>query len=162
MDNISTSGYVIKVFGNVIDWKSRKQRTVTKASTYAEYVALSVAVDEVKFVVELMKNCNIKVSDPVKIFGDNTGAINIANYGNFTKNSKHIEIHYHYVHESVKQNETVLIKIDSKYNIADIFTKALCKDKFENFRKLFNIILYAWKMYSMSERANISKARNVV
>ena len=59
----------------------------------------------VKFVVELMKNFNIKVSDPVKIFEDNTGAINIANYGNFTKNSKHIEIHYHYVHESVKENK---------------------------------------------------------
>ena len=106
VDRKSTSGYVIKVFGNVIDWKSRKQKTVTK----------------------------------VKIFEDNSGAINIANYGNFTKNSKHIEIHYHYVHESVKENEIVLIKIDSNDNIADIFTKALCKDKFEKFRKLLNIM----------------------
>ena len=72
-----------------------------------------------------MKNFNIKVSDPVKIFEDNTGAINIANYGNFTKNSKNIEIY----HESLKENEIVLIKIDSYDNIADIFTKALCKDK---------------------------------
>ena len=78
-------------------------------STYAEYVALSEAVSEVKFVVELMKNFDIKVSYPVKIFEDNSGAINIANYGNFSKNSKHIEIHYHYVHENVKENEIVLI-----------------------------------------------------
>ena len=97
VDRKSTSGYVIKVFGNVIGWKSRKQRTVTKASTYAEYVALSEAVSEVKFVLELMKNFNVKLSDPVKIFKDNTGSINIANYGNFPKNLKHIEIHYHYV-----------------------------------------------------------------
>ena len=131
VDRKSTSGYVIKVFGNVIDWKSRKQRTVTKASTYAEYVALSEAVSELKFVVDLMKNLNIKVSYPVKIFED---------YGNFTKNSKHIEIHYHYVHESVKENEIVLIKIDSNDNIADIITKALCKDKFEKFRKLLNVM----------------------
>ena len=77
------------MFGNVIDWKSRKQKTVTKASSYAEYVALSEAVKEVKFVLELMKNFNVKLSDLVKIFKDNTRAINIANYGNFTKNLKH-------------------------------------------------------------------------
>ena len=87
-----------------------------------------------------MKNFNIKVSDPVKIFEDNTGAISIANYWNFTKNSKHIEIHYHYVHKSVKENAIVLIGIDWNDNFADIFTKALCKDKFEKFRKLLNIM----------------------
>ena len=43
-----------------------------------------------------MKNFNVELIDPAKVFEDNTGAINIANYGNFTKNSKHIEIHYHY------------------------------------------------------------------
>ena len=106
VDRKSTSGYVINVFGNVIDWKSRKQTTVAKASTYAEYVALSEAVSNVKFVLEFMKNFNGKLSDPVKIFEDNTGAINIANYGNFNKNSKHIGIHYHYVHESVKEKSS--------------------------------------------------------
>ena len=140
VDRKSTFGYVIKVFGNVINWKSRKQRMVTKASTYAEYVALFEAVSEVKFVLQVMKNFNVKLSVPVKIFEDNTGAINIANYGNFTKNSKHIEIHYDYVHESVKEKNIEIIKIDSNDNVADIFTKALCKDKFEEFRRLLNIM----------------------
>ena len=36
---------------------------VTKALIYAEYVALSEAVSEVKFVLELMKNFNVKLSD---------------------------------------------------------------------------------------------------
>ena len=63
VDRKSTSGYVIKVFGNVIDWKSWKQRTVKKAKTYAEYVALSEAVSEVKFVLELMTNFNVKLSE---------------------------------------------------------------------------------------------------
>ena len=62
------------------------------------------------------------------------------NYGNFTKNSKHIEIHYHYVHESVKEKEIKIIKIDSNDNVADIFTKALYKHKFEKFRRLLKIM----------------------
>ena len=63
VDTKSTSGYVIRFFGNVIDWKSCEQKCVTKASTYAEYVALSEAVSEIKFVMELIKfltlNCMI-------------------------------------------------------------------------------------------------------
>ena len=39
----STSGYVIRVLGNIIYWKSRKQSTVTKCFTFAEYVAMSKA-----------------------------------------------------------------------------------------------------------------------
>ena len=54
VDRKSTSGYVIRLFGNVIDWKSRKQKCVTKASTYAEYVTLSEAVSEIKFIKELI------------------------------------------------------------------------------------------------------------
>lgn len=58
------------------------------------------------------------------MYEDNSGAINIAAYGNFTKNSKHIEVHYHYVHESIKEKIINIIKIDSNENVADIFTKS--------------------------------------
>lgn len=139
VDRKSTSGYVINLYGNVIDWKSRKQKCVTKASTYAEYVALSEVVSELKYIRELLKIFKINLVEPIKIYEDNSGAINIANYGNFTKNSKHIEIHYHYVHESIKENLIKVCKIDSNKNVADIFTKALCKEKFEKFRELLNI-----------------------
>lgn len=139
IDRKSTSGYVISLYGNVIDWKSRKQKCVTKASTYAEYVALSEAVSELKYIRELLKIFGINLIDPIRIYEDNSGAINIANFGNFTKNSKHIEIHYRYVHESVKENLVEVIKINSDDNIADIFTKSLCKVKFEKFRMLMNI-----------------------
>ena len=43
----------------MIDWKSRKQKCVTKASTYATYVALSEVVSEIKFVIELIKSLTL-------------------------------------------------------------------------------------------------------
>ena len=101
-------------------------------------VALSEAVSEVKFIKELINIFDLKLSNPVEIYEDNIGAINIANYGNFTKNSKHIEIHYHFVHECVKEKEIEIVKVDSNEKIADIFTKALCKEKFTKFRELLN------------------------
>ena len=50
IDRKSTTGYLISLYGNVIDWKSRKQKCVTKASTYAEYIVLSEAVSELNYV----------------------------------------------------------------------------------------------------------------
>ena len=102
-DRKSTTGYVIRLYGNVIFWKSRKQKSVTKASTYAEYVALSEAVSEVKFMSELMKTFDISMDAPMNIYEDNFGAIEIEKYGNFTKNSKHVQIQYYYVNEYVKE-----------------------------------------------------------
>ncbi|CAD7078080.1 unnamed protein product [Hermetia illucens] len=140
VDRKSTTGYVIRLFGNIIYWKSKKQKSVTKASTFAEYVALSEAVSEIKFVRELLKIFEIECTKPINIYEDNSGAINIAKYGNFTKNSKHVEVHYHYVHEMVKENIINIVKVESNNNVADIFTKSLCKDKFEKFRSMLNLI----------------------
>lgn len=101
IDRKSTSGYVIRMSGNVIYWKTRKQNDVSKCSTFAEYIALSEAVTELLYVRNL---CNerfgMKLYDLIKIYKTNGEAISISTYGNLTKNSKHIEIQYHYVNEN--------------------------------------------------------------
>lgn len=131
-DRKSTSGYVIRVYNNVIYWKSHKQNAVTKSSTFAEYVVLSEAVTLRDMLKETF---NADTKEPVKIFEDNSGALTIAKYGNFTKNSKHIEVQYHYVNENYERGIIDLIKVESENNIADIFTKSLCKDKFTKKKK---------------------------
>lgn len=41
------------------------------------------------------------------------------------RKSKHIEVHYHYVHEAVvERGQIQLVKVNSSYNLADIFTKS--------------------------------------
>jgi len=90
-----STGFVIRFYNNVIYWKSRKQSSVTKSSTAAEYVALSEAVSEIEVVKNLLKDFGLDIKEPIKIFEDNSGAIAISKYGNMTKNSKHIEIHHY-------------------------------------------------------------------
>ena len=140
-DKKSTSGYVIRVYNNVIYWKSHKQNAVTKSSTFAEYVALSEAVTDVIFIRDMLRETfNAAIKEPVKIFEDNSGALTIAKYGNFTKNSKHIEVQYHYVNENYEKGIIDLVKVESENNIADIFTKSLCKNKFTKNRKLLRLL----------------------
>ena len=140
VDRKSTSGYVIRLFENTVFWKSRKQSSVTKSSTFAEYIALSEAITEVKLIKDVIEFFDIKLKHPVAIYEDNLGALNIAKYGNFTKNSKYIEVHYHFVNESYKEGMIDVVKVTSDGNVADIFTKALCKTKFIKFRNLLKVI----------------------
>ena len=118
---------------------SQRNKTVTKSSTEAEYVALSTCVSEIKLIKVLLKEFGIEVKNPVRIYEDNAGAISISKFGNLTKNSKYIETHYHFVNENYLKGIINVIKIDSEENPADIFTKSLGRIKFEKFRENLNI-----------------------
>lgn len=140
VDRKSTTGYVIRMYGNIIYWKSRKQGGVTKSSTAAEYVALSESVSELKLIKDIPQDFNIKIEKPIHIYKVNAGAISISKYGNFTKNSKYIETHYHFVNENYVNRVIDVRKIDSNDNIADMFTKALGRNKFETLREMLRLI----------------------
>ena len=139
-DRKSTTGYVVKLFGNVIHWKSRKQGSVTKSSTAAEYVALSEAVSEILLIKDLLSDFNIEIDKPMNIFEDNSGAVSIAKFGNFTKRSKYIEVHYHFVNENYVNGLIDIVKVSTEKNVADILTKALGRVRFEKLRSLLNVI----------------------
>lgn len=130
-DRKSTTGFIIRLYGNLIFWKTHKQSTVTKCSTFAEYIAMSEAVTEVLFIRNLLsESFNVKFDKPIKLYEDNSGAVLIAKYGNFTKNSKHIEVQYHYINENYEKGIIDIVKIDSKFNLADMLTKSLNKTTF--------------------------------
>lgn len=139
VDRKSTSGFIINFFGNLVFWKTMKESIVTKSSTFAEYVALSEAISELLFVKELIKFFNVEIKMPIKVFEDNSGALDIAQRGNFTKNSKHIEIHYHFINDNYKKGVIDILPIDSDENTADLFTRPLGKIKFEKFRRNLNL-----------------------
>ena len=98
---------------------------MTKSSTAAEYVALSEAVSEILLIKNLLINFNVEIKKPVNIYEDNSGAVIIAKYGNFTKRSKYIEVHYHFVNQNYEKGLIEIVKVSSEQNIADILTKAL-------------------------------------
>ena len=55
---------------------------------------------------------------------------------------KHIPIKYHYLREQVSQKTVKLKYIDTKEQIADIFTKPLPKEAFERLRQKMGVILF--------------------
>jgi hypothetical protein len=71
----SATGYVVFVDGAPISWRSKGQKTVTLSTTEAEYVALSEATRELKFIYQVLSIMGLKVELPIRVNVDNVGAI---------------------------------------------------------------------------------------
>ena len=72
---ISVTGYVLFLLNVPILWRSKAKRSVTSSSSKGEYVVLSQAVKDVKFVVQLLKLIGVKVQLLVIINIDNVGLL---------------------------------------------------------------------------------------
>ena len=81
-----------------------------------------------------MNSFKVKIEKPINIYEDNSGAVSIAKYGNFTKRSKYIEVHYHFVNENYEKGLIEIVKVSSEKNVADVLTKALGRIRFERLR----------------------------
>ena len=71
-----------------------------------------------------------KIKDLVVIFCDNTTKISISKNLVMHTKTKHIAIKYHFLRELVQDKEVSLEYVNTKEQIADIFTKPLPKDEF--------------------------------
>ena len=73
------------------------------------------------------------------IFEDNQGAIVIARNPVSHSRTKHIDIKYHYMRETVQNGLVELKYCPTKEMAADILSKPLCRGKFKLFHKKMDI-----------------------
>ena len=130
-DATSISGYTFIMGGGMITWGSKKQTSVSLSSTESEYVALADAAREITWLRNLLEGLGYEQRTPTKLYGDNNGALAIAENPQYHKRTKHFDTRNHYIRQKVKEK---VIKIEycpmSKMTV-DIFTKALPKPKFQ-------------------------------
>ena len=88
----SVSGYILYVQGVLIIWRLKAQRSVTLSLTEAEWVALSEAVKEIIFVLQLLESLNINVKLPIIVRMDNVGTIFMSGNKTTTSQTKHVNI----------------------------------------------------------------------
>jgi hypothetical protein len=144
----SRTGYVILAFGCPVLWRSRLQTEIALSTMEAEYVALSTACKDFFPVIDIVKELSSAVglsSDFVanlhgKIFEDNVGALTLGNLEprRMTPRSKHYAIKYHWFRERVYDpaNRITLVKIDTRSQLGDLFTKGLTTATFVHLRCL--------------------------
>ena len=122
---ISIARFVLYLMGVPVSWRSKGMKSVTLSSTEAEYVALSEAAKEVKYVYQLLMSMGVEVKLPIVVRVDNIGAIFMSNNVAVSQRTKHVDIRYHFVREFVLDGFLKVVFVKTEDNDADIFTKNL-------------------------------------
>ena len=135
----STSGYIYKLGNSTISWKSKRQPVVALSSTEAEYVALCLAAQEAVWLRFLLNDVKIKQNNPTIIFEDNQGAICLSKNPGDHPRTKHIDVKFHYIRQTIENKHIDITYCETNKMIADIFTKGLPKQKFEFFRNMMGV-----------------------
>ena len=86
-----------------------------------------------------MTDLHMKQEDCTQIFVDNEAAISISNNPVFHGKTKHFKIKLYFLREVQKEGEVQLIFCKTEDQSADIFTKALPKERFEFLRQKLGV-----------------------
>ncbi|CAA0833069.1 cysteine-rich RLK (RECEPTOR-like protein kinase) 8 [Striga hermonthica] len=89
-DLTSTSAYVIFLGGNPVSWLSRKQCTVARSSTEAEYRALATTTAEVMWLSNLLHELKVSSQLSPRLLCDNLGAVHLSSNPVLHSRMKHI------------------------------------------------------------------------
>ena len=73
------------------------------------------------------------------IMFDNNSAVSISKNPVFHGRTKHITIKFHFIREVQQSNEVLLVHCSSENQLANIFTKSLPKERFEDLRQRIGV-----------------------
>ena len=131
----SRTGFFITLNGNLLSYRSRLQPGVpSQSSSEAEYRALSDALNEVVWIVMLLKEIGIEVTTPIEFCEDNEATIKLGQNKMASARSKHIELRHHVIRYHNDKGTICLTYCPTSKMIADMMTKCLAWPAFERLR----------------------------
>jgi hypothetical protein len=125
----SRTGFVIKVFGCPVMWRSRLQSIIAASTTEAEYVALFECVRETQWLRKLVEEIGFYTPLPIRHFEDNSAVISITKDPVHTGRTKGLDVQHHIIRKHYDDGDADYIQIPTDEMFADMYTKALppCK-----------------------------------
>lgn len=128
-DRHSTTGVIVRVFGNTVSWQSKRQTATAQSSTESEFYALNAGVLESMwfrcFLDELFSFSPDSSPLPTSLFTDNQSAICVAMNEDIHARSKHIDLRQCHVRENIENGIVCIQWVQSSEQLADLLTKAL-------------------------------------
>ncbi|KAK2067699.1 hypothetical protein P8C59_001413 [Phyllachora maydis] len=121
----STYGYLYKLAGRPISWKTKRATTIALSTLEAETDGLTEAIREVQWIIGLFSELHRPIDYPITLYGDNQGSITVANDPALHARTKHTLLKFRYVREQVKAKIVTIIYLNTKCMPADGLTKAL-------------------------------------
>ncbi|GJX20814.1 ribonuclease H-like domain-containing protein [Tanacetum coccineum] len=100
------------------------------SSTEAEYIAMSGCCAQILWMRSQLTDYGLGFNK-IPMYCDNKSAIALCCNNVQHSRSKHIDIRFHFIKEQVENGVVELYFVNTEYQLADIFTKALCRERIE-------------------------------
>jgi len=137
----SRSGYVVKLAGCPLLWRSRLMAIIAQSTAEAEYASLSELMRDLlpirNILIEFLKYVDIPAdimptdATPSNlVFEDNTTALALANNHRLTNRTRHFNVKFHHFWGAVRNGSVEIKYCPTTLMDADYFTKSLPRAPF--------------------------------
>ncbi|KAK2072023.1 hypothetical protein P8C59_006400 [Phyllachora maydis] len=109
----STYGYLYKLAGRPISWKTKRATTIALSTLEAETNGLTEAIREVQWIIGLFSELYRPINHPITLYRDNQGSITVANDPALHARTKHTLLKFRYVREQVKAKIVTIIYLNT-------------------------------------------------
>ncbi|GJY11888.1 retrovirus-related pol polyprotein from transposon TNT 1-94 [Tanacetum coccineum] len=126
----STSGSMQFLGDRLVSWSSKRQKSAAISNTEAEYIAMSGCCAQILWMRSQLTDYGLGFNK-IPMYCDNKSAIALCCNNVQHSRSKHIDIRFHFIKEHVENGVIELYFVNTEYQLADIFTKALGRERIE-------------------------------
>lgn len=113
---------------------------MTLSSTEAEFLVLTEACKEAKWIKKLLKDLNYFSEQEITIYEDNTSCLKILQNDKVSSRTKHIDVKFYFIKDLIKKEKFICEYCPTDKMIADGLTKPLPASKMEELRKNIKLI----------------------
>ena len=132
-DYVSTNGHIVYLGKHPISWSSKKQKSIARSSTEAEYKSVANTSSELTWICSLLHELGIKLPTALVIYCDNVGATYLCANPVFHSRMKHVALDYHFIRNQVQSGALRVVHVSTKDQLADTLTKPLPRATFTDF-----------------------------
>ncbi|GKE66643.1 hypothetical protein Tco_1520804, partial [Tanacetum coccineum] len=126
----STLGRLQFLGEKLVSWSSKKQDCNAMSTAEVEYVSLSACCAQVIWMRTQLLDYGYKYNR-IPMYCDSKSAIAISCNPIQHSKTKHIDIRYHFIKEHVEKGTVEIYFVGTEYQLTDLFTKSLPKERFE-------------------------------
>ncbi|GJV74892.1 hypothetical protein Tco_1506476 [Tanacetum coccineum] len=124
----STSGGIQFLEDKLVSWSSKKQDCTAMSSAEAECVSMFACCAQVIWMRTQLLDYGFRYNQ-IPIYCDSQSVIAISCNPVQHSRTKHINIRHYFINEHVEKGTIELYFVRTKYQLADLFTKALPKER---------------------------------